>query len=79
MNKTILIISIPALIIAACGSSDADLAAVDYTTLPGDDWKESTHEEKVGQSTFNYGAWFQLMTSHFDLTVREQSTESEAA
>ena len=41
-TSLILMLSMP----VGCGPSTEDLEAVDYTPLPGDDWKVSTPEEQ---------------------------------
>ena len=46
MKKAILIISILALWITACGPSDTDLAAVDYTPVSRGDWPVSIPAEQ---------------------------------
>ena len=42
----IVLITITVLTLVACGPSAADLAAVDYTPLPGEDWQVSTPTEQ---------------------------------
>ena len=48
-QRSFLIIASALLILSmviGCGPSTEDLAAVDYTPLPGDDWQVSTPEEQ---------------------------------